>query len=188
MSENPERTSTSTGPLWNHEITDENMILRLAALHEAYALLDPYVAEEVNSVDAIELACFIITGRTLSKVEAEVELPPTLSGMAPYLEKLRQELKVPDDYKIVPNVESLIQAPETRIPGELECEETDYDNRGDCDGLIFTYKTRAFILGHRPEESIALCNSHAKQRRGGIDPEPCLPVTSAFAPKIERKS
>lgn len=177
MSENPERTSTSTGPLWNHEITDENMILRLAALHEAYALLDPYVAEEVNSVDAIELACFIITGRTLSTVEAEVEQTPT-----PILDEMRKALAGRDFHVCQ---EGCGHSSEPPRPGELECEETDYDSKGDCDGPVNTYVTKTFVLGHAPGDKIALCESHLKFRLTTVDG---YPDQRRFAPKIERTS
>jgi len=48
----------------------------------------------------------------------------------------------------------------------MHCEETDYDTRGDCDGLVRIYWLRKYKARKIPGEQIALCASHARMSGG----------------------
>jgi hypothetical protein len=55
-----------------------------------------------------------------------------------------------------------------------ECQETDYDHRGDCDGRLSVYTLTGFRFGGRPGETVTLCGSHARQARDVAEEKPVL--------------
>lgn len=46
---------------------------------------------------------------------------------------------------------------------EPDCNDTRYDDRGDCNGNVRQYEVTAYILGARPEERVQMCGSHGRQ-------------------------
>lgn len=45
---------------------------------------------------------------------------------------------------------------------ELDCDETDHDHRGDCNGTVREYMTQAPILSLLAGEQVRLCAAHAQ--------------------------
>lgn len=45
---------------------------------------------------------------------------------------------------------------------ELDCDETDHDQRGDCDGTVREYVVQTPIVGKCAGERVRLCASHAQ--------------------------
>lgn len=46
---------------------------------------------------------------------------------------------------------------------EPHCNDTRYDDRGDCDGNVHQYTATDYILGARPGEQVQMCGSHGRQ-------------------------
>lgn len=46
---------------------------------------------------------------------------------------------------------------------EPACNDTRYDDRGDCNGSVHQYEATGYILGARPGEQVQMCGSHGRQ-------------------------
>ncbi|MFF0822444.1 hypothetical protein ACFYUR_18945 [Micromonospora haikouensis] len=43
------------------------------------------------------------------------------------------------------------------------CNDTRYDDRGDCDGNTHQYTATDYVLGARPGEQVQMCAAHGRQ-------------------------
>ena len=53
---------------------------------------------------------------------------------------------------------------------EPTCNDTRYDDRGDCHGHIHPYAATDYVLGARPGDRVQMCSSHGRQagRKGEV--------------------